>query len=230
MSSNPNMISTPNMNSNPNTHTVSDNGDIGMMTDQEAISEFRRWVRSPGAPQPAIEAQKNFDKDGSLPRYTRQVRFFLKERAVMSAMDPSSMRHLSHASGADTSGMIRSRDGGGENVAFPGEQGKRALDPFGNSPPAWGNSEHLGGFAGELRRRSDGRGSATPHDDASMQDSRRSQERAIGGNVGMGIMGVAVDGMVDMMRGGGIGGDGGGGVKEPSRNQVSPLSFRSPSP
>ena len=48
--------------------------------DRQAIQEFQQWVYEPGAPDKAVEAQKNFEADAFMPRYVRQVHHFLRER------------------------------------------------------------------------------------------------------------------------------------------------------
>ena len=48
--------------------------------DRRAVQDFQQWVSAPGAPDKAVDAQKNFEADGFVPRYVRQVRHFLRER------------------------------------------------------------------------------------------------------------------------------------------------------
>lgn len=121
------------------------------------VHEFEKWIRTPGAPKQALDAQHNFDRDRHQARYIRQVRHFLNQRDGNSNNNKqasSSPRPSWLASGevdpaALSGGGSGSGGGGGGGFTAVGHTGNQPGDGapcvFGDNPPPHGHVMMGGG-------------------------------------------------------------------------------------
>lgn len=98
------------------------------------IHEFEQWIRTPGAPKQAVDAQHNYERDRHLPRYMRQVQHFLNRGAGRA----SSRRPPGVARGEVDAAEL-SGGGGGGGFAAVGHPGMRPGD---GAPGVFGDNPH----------------------------------------------------------------------------------------
>lgn len=167
------------------------------------IREFEQWVRTPGVPKQAVDAQHNYERDRHLSRYMRQVQHFLNKRDGRA----SSRRPPGVARG-EVDAAAPSGGGGFAAVGHPG------MRPGDGAPGIFGDSPH-----GHIMGRPDDRAERVFEGQGigERQGARGSRGRSRRERGGRGD-GDAGGGRRDS--GGGGGGDGGRGESGSSHDHV----------